>query len=526
MKTMVRIFVAVAFAICGVSQAQEQRDAQERDARADQPWFGVHLPPRVGAESAVIVGERPPRPVALPADEPKHPELQGETIARDVRTIVDFSKQSRASRELGSAQMWGRVSGFPSSDATVDWAAAQLRRAGIAEVRTQPIEQEPRASFWLPQTWEVRLLADPAFGPGSQDVVLESALPLAPSQIARDSLTAPLVFVGSANPSVVQHIDVKGKIAVQLVIPQGHMVFERSAVNARTRDLIERGAVAVFNLVRLPGNELSRDFGNCSRVCFNFGGRDGWFIENILDRAAQAGLHDKIRARIALKTQTFTGLRARNGVGVIRGKSDRTIVIDAHVDAWFDGAGDNADGLAVMLALARHFARTAQQPEHTLVFVISAGHHSPGINGPRSFVRANPELASKADLVINIEHVAQRNFAPARSVAADGYRHAVADSGEAPITIGVSNESTTIEKLIERGAARYGVNLVSEPSAMQNGETGGFADISAPKITMMQAPPLYHTSGETADVISTPGLERAARFLAYFIREADRVVGR
>ena len=35
----------------------------------------------------------------------------------------------------------------------------------------------------------------------------------------------------------------------------------------------------------------------------------------------------------------------------------------------------------------------------------------------------------------------------------------------------------------------------------------------------MQAPPLYHTTGEVLDVISTPGLERIARFLAYFVKE-------
>ena len=38
----------------------------------------------------------------------------------------------------------------------------------------------------------------------------------------------------------------------------------------------------------------------------------------------------------------------------------------------------------------------------------------------------------------------------------------------------------------------------------------------------MQAPPLYHTSGETLDVISTPGLERMARFLAYFVKQAGK----
>jgi hypothetical protein len=57
---------------------------------------------------------------------------------------------------------------------------------------------------------------------------------------------------------------------------------------------------------------------------------------------------------------------------------------------------------------------------------------------------------------------------------------------------------------------------------MQSGETGGFAAMPGAKLTVMQAPPLYHTTGETLDVISTPGLERIARFFAYFIKEVDK----
>jgi hypothetical protein len=42
-----------------------------------------------------------------------------------------------------------------------------------------------------------------------------------------------------------------------------------------------------------------------------------------------------------------------------------------------------------------------------------------------------------------------------------------------------------------------------------------------PIVTAMQAPPLYHTSGEVLETISTPGLERMARFLAFFVRGVD-----
>ena len=509
----VRLILLSAVLVGGaVASAQPSRQTTVGSAA----WFGLALPPPAADTAAVKVGARPPRPT-----EPgSATELNGANIKRDVETIVGFARESRASKEIGNGQMWGRVAGFPSGDRTVDWALDQFRKAGLADVRRQSIEQDQKASLWLPLSWRVTLLGDAAFGAGSHDVILESALPVGPSNIPRGTLTAPLVYVGTASPAVLQHIDVKGKIAVQLIVPQGHMLFERGAVDSRAEDLVKRGAIGVFNLIRLPGNELSRDFSDCGNPCFNIGGRDGWFLEQVLDRASRGDLD--VKARIELQTQVFRGLKATNGVAVIPGKSTEAIVLNAHVDGWFDGAGDNGDGLAVLVALARHFAKPENRPQHTLVFVASAGHHTPGINGPRASVAANPELAKNAVMLINIEHVAQRNFSPARTTSSDGYREAVADSGEAPIAVGVTNNSPFLQELIDSGPARFGVNFISERSTFQSGETGGWAGLSVAKISVMQAPPLYHTTGEVLDVISTPGLERIARFLAFLVAAADK----
>lgn len=512
------ILFVLAVALSSPCFAQDE-PARRPAAKKDGPWFGVTLPPKTGSDAAVRVGARPPRPMN---GDTASPELNGAAMKSDVETIVGFAKAAQAGKEIGSGQMWGRISGFPSSQKTVEWTLEQFRKAGITDVRTQPIAQDDKSSLWLPLSWKVTLLGDPAFGAGSQDIVLESALPVGPSNIPGGTMTAPLVYVGAASPAVLQHLDVKGKIAVQLIVPQGHMLFERGAVDSRAEELVKRGAVGVFNLVRLPGNELSRDFSDCGNPCFNIGGRDGWFLESILDRAAQAGAQDKLRVKIDLQAQTYRGLKAINGVGVIRGASDDVIVLNAHVDGWFEGAGDNGDGLAVLVALARHFARPANKPQRTIALVASAGHHTPGINGPRSFLAANPELARSAVMLVNIEHVAQRNFSPSRTTSSDGYREAVADSGEAPIAVGVTNNSPFLQELIDGGPARFGVNFISERSTFQSGETGGWAALRVGKVSVMQAPPLYHTTGEVLDVISAPGLERMARFLADFVKSVDR----
>lgn len=519
MRIPIAASLALAVALVTPAFAQDEAPSAGRSRRADGPWFGVPLPPGGEAEPAVIVGARTPRPPVM-APDPASPELGAAALGADFTTIVGFAKASRARREIGDGQLWGRVAGLPSADDTVTWAAGQLKNAGIADVRLQRVTQTTGAGLWLPLSWDVRLLGDAAFGAGSADVVLTSAIPVVPSDLSGGPITAPLVFVGTGGPAVLDRIDVKGAIAVQLAVPQGHMLFERGAVTTQAQALFTRGAVAVLTLLRLPGNERGRDFSNCGGPCFNIGGRDGWFVESVLNEAAVRGATTRVRARLTLRAETRRDLSALNAVAVIPGqRAGEVVVVDAHADAWFDGAGDNADGLSVMLGLARHFAKPANRPERTLVFVVSAGHHTPGINGPRGFIAANPDLAAQASLVLNIEHVAQRNFSPARTTSADGYRQAIADSGEAPTYAGVTNDAPFLHGLFQEGVTAYGVNFVSAPSTMESGETGGFSALKVPRVTVMQAPPLYHTTGEVLDVISTPGLERMARFLAHFLRQ-------
>ena len=48
----------------------------------------------------------------------------------------------------------------------------------------------------------------------------------------------------------------------------------------------------------------------------------------------------------------------------------------AHRDGWFEGASDNASGVATMVGLAEYFAKVPRaQRRRTMVFLGSAGHH-------------------------------------------------------------------------------------------------------------------------------------------------------
>ena len=347
-------------------------------------------------------------------------------------------------------------------------------------------------------------------------------MPLSAGDIPASGITAPLVWVGTAMPAELERLDLRGKVAVQKAIPQGHTVFLRSPVGPRSQDLLARGAVAVLTILDLPGNMRSRDIGCGGGSCFNIGGRDGLFLERVMSEAAEAG--SEVRVSLRLESERRTGLSSANAVAIVQGttNADEYIVLNAHADAWFDGAGDNGDGLAVLIALARHFARPEMRQERSIVFVASAGHHSSGLSGPSNFVAMNPDIIDGAVLIVNLEHTAQRNIAPARSTHPDGYREWTMDAHEAPIVAGVTNLAPYLEGLIARGVERYGTNFVSGPNTMASGEGGAYRRTGVPVFTTMQGPPMYHTTGEVVEMVSVPGMERMARFMAYLVKEVSR----
>ena len=140
-----RNLIAVAFIAVLASPALAQDEAARRPvARKDGPWFGVTLPPKAGTAAAVKVGTRPPRPTTPDA---AAPEFAGASIKADVDTIVGFARTAGKNKEIGNGQMWGRISGFPSSAKTVEWAVDQFRKAGITEVKTQAITQDQKSSL-------------------------------------------------------------------------------------------------------------------------------------------------------------------------------------------------------------------------------------------------------------------------------------------------------------------------------------------------------------------------------------------
>lgn len=110
------------------------------------------------------------------------------------------------------------------------------------------------------------------------------------------------------------------------------------------------------------------------------------------------------------------GPKSWNGVnvlGLVRGTraTDRYIVVTAHYDHVgehgghiYNGADDNASGVATMLALAAELKREA--PEHNVLFVALDGEER-GLLGARHFVEAPPFPLSSIAMNLNFDMTAR-----------------------------------------------------------------------------------------------------------------------
>ena len=498
-----RIAMLLAASLSAVAVA-----ARAQSMARDPAWFGVPLPAGLSDphRAVVNVASVTPKPAVVPPGEERFSDLQGAAIHRDLERIVGFSKDNQASGE----KAWGRITGFAGAENAYNWAAEQFKKAGLQNVEVQ--RYDGTGSMWYAKSWEVRVLADPAFGAGSQPVVLASAIPTSGSQIPGGTLTAMLVNIGSVQSTTAVPSDMKDTVAVQDLTPPSGAYAERTRTSARARAAAAKGARAVINIVRQTGNMHLRDFGNCDAPCFNIGESDGAFLEAVMQKAADA--HTAVRIQISLRAENRTGLKGQNVIGLVPGRTtDENIIVNAHGDGWFDAAGDNGDGFASVLALAKHFARPENKPERTLVFVISGGHHSSGLNGPSNLVRMNAELVKKTVLVVNLEHVAQLYLRPGP------WR---AEATEQPMSLGISNQAPFLMALGKRAMDRYGFQLNPTFGSGVPGDLGGYEPLHVARVQAIHSGPMYHTSGDTLDTISVPGLERAARFFAYFVAEAAK----
>ena len=177
---------------------------------------------------------------------------------------------------------------------------------------------------------------------------------------------------------------------------------------------------------------------------------EGWIAEAAAARVLSLAGQDYAALKAASSRRGFQGkalgLRASLGVrndvqhktsynvvGVLRGRThpDEAFVYTAHwdhlgiksdarpgEDAVYNGAQDNATGIAALIELARAFAGTRPRPQRSLLFVAVTAEES-GLLGSEYFIAHPPVPASRIAGGLNMDNLYA--VGPTRDVTVIGY---------------------------------------------------------------------------------------------------------
>ena len=360
-------------------------------------------------------------------------------------------------RFLADDLLEGRLAGSRGYDIAANYVAAQFATAGLEPGAgnggwLQPL-QLVEAGAVIPVA-QIVLSRD---GVSTALTVMDDFLPIPDTNAAESAVAAPLVFVGfGVHAPALQHddlagLDLRGKIVVMLSgAPERFASTERahySSTLTKYPEFIKRGAVGVLSFLTSADNERNpwaKTLQSSWRPRMRWLDAQGVAADSFAQFKCVMALSPAGAAKIftaaprtlsevfaaasaskaqgfdlpataSLRRQTLLGRRSSaNVLGLIRGSDKRLaseiVVVTAHLDhlgkgapingdAIYNGAVDNAAGVAVLLEVARSLSTARSRPRRSVLFAALTGEES-GLLGS-DYLAKHPPLPG-AEFVANI----------------------------------------------------------------------------------------------------------------------------
>src|SRR5258706_11292185 len=272
--------------------------------------------------------------------------------------VEELTAMSRRYRDSGHPQFWGRIIGTSADAENAQWMLAKFRQVGLTDVHQQVFDLPPQ---WLPDSWSVTARSK------GKTIALDTAQPTYQAiATPPGGLDLEAVYVGlGSDADIAMSPDVKGKAVFfySTDLASRHAPIADNAI----RRLGDRGAAAIFVIQGIPGNLRTQFYPVNSPVpSFSLGQRDGFAVRDLIGLSAGSPARVKVRLDVTMTPN----LKSSTVWGTLRGMTDETIVVVAHRDGWFEGANDNATGVATMIGLAEYFAKIPkEQRRRTIQFL-------------------------------------------------------------------------------------------------------------------------------------------------------------
>jgi hypothetical protein len=157
---------------------------------------------------------------------------------------------------------------------------------------------------------------------------------------------------------------------------------------------------------------------------------------------------------------------------------------------WHPGADDNASGVAVLIEVARSFARRPAPPR-TIVFVAFGGEEA-GLLGARHYVRQpRPVPLGGIYGVVNLDTVGRL--------------------GDQPLSVLAAGSAREWPSIFNRIGHATGIVIRTVPDASESSDQRAFIEAGVPGVQLFSGATLdYHRPTDTADKVDGRGLVRVA----------------
>jgi hypothetical protein len=421
----------------------------------------------------------------LPAGDEKYGRLDGYRMKEHVRAITAITRKYHEAGE----RYWGRLPGSKADLDTEQYIATKFREYGLA-VEMQPVALTPQ---WRATDWSFT-----ATGSGTT---------LTPTSIypAEDTFNTPpagvtleIVWAGLGTELDFAGRDVKGKLVFMHSDPRPNAFQGTVRSNGGMQRAVQKGAAAVLVNVNIPGN-ITQTFASAPKVTtFSIGTSDAEALKALMTKGP-------VTVTLKMQSEERSGLKDNNVWGTLPGATNEAIIIAAHHDSRFEGAFDNASGIATMLGLAEYYAKVPQAQRKRTIKFVSTATNQEGANAVKA------RGLSNVALVINSEHTA------ITAISQFGASGSFKTTATSPRRWWI-NGSDKFAAVVFDAYKKFGV-AIWDWEMYDGGGIGAFAR-EVTSIQLLDSPVYHSAAADRDDNVPPPGLEAVARAYAKIIDQS------
>ncbi len=448
-------------------------------------------------------------------------------VASDIGEYLDHLTGISIKSKNDGNLIWGRIQGTKYEREASDYVETKLKEFGFEDVRKDLVPA--RRPLWHLEHLELIILTAPEFGDG-ETYKFDNALTSYQSATTPiGGVEAEVIFVGEGTPAELRGRDLTDKLVLlrSRGLPGGLFHSARTAYSR----------IAIGEYGRPAGVIVWSDVPNASVVATRVGAigggeslglalpwtvinnQDGYYLRKLLDRAT-ADQPVRMRLDVQGEEQGQDKRFSYNVYGILPGQSGKYILHVTHIDGFLYAQHCNGGGVAMQMAMAKHYAALpTDQRRHGLIFLFVGDHENPGVGATDKFVDANRHLMENDILVV------LRPEKPGLVQELDeGWISSVPTNVMTPQMLMVTNRSPLLIDLFQRAATLYNIATMEyvypEPASDETNFHPPYFDAEIISAGWATGTRYYHTTADYENNLVRPEvLEKQGRAYAYVIDE-------